>query len=129
MNDDDQLMLLAISNTIHTIDNFNTFVSMNSTSKGQFRKFIDALEKDASAITNHTLAFEYAFQLIASQFDWNGRTMVDKHATPLQILYVSRGSIMHSSDAKAVLETIAIGQSQLKQPIIINTCAIIFGSF
>lgn len=68
LNEDDQLMLMAISNTVHTLDSSNQFLSMNSTSKNRLRKFIDSLEKDSST-TNHSLAFEYAFEWITSQID------------------------------------------------------------
>lgn len=118
-------MVMAISNIIHTIDGPNKFVTMNSTMKNHLRKFIDGIERD-SAPTNHSLAFQYAFEWIATQFQ-SDTLQLDEKSTPLQILYVSRGLISHSTDAKRVLETIAIGQSKLKQPIVINICAIIMG--
>lgn len=120
-------MVMAISNIIHTIDGPNQFVAINSTTKNQLRKFIDGLEKDAAA-TNHSLVFQYAFEWILSQFD-SDALQFDEKTTPLQILYVSRGLISHTTDIKSVLETIAIGQAKLKQPIVINTCAIILGEF
>lgn len=120
-------MIMAISNIIHTIDGPNKFVTMNSTIKNHLRKFIDGIEKDAAA-TNHSLVFQYAFEWIASQFNSDALEF-DEKSTPLQILYVSRGLISQSTDIKTVLETIAIGQSKLKQPIVINTCAIILGEF
>lgn len=33
------------------------------------------------------------------------------------------------AEAKTVLETIATGQSRLKRPVVINTCAIIIGEW
>lgn len=118
-------MIMAISNVVHTIDSSNKFVTMNATMKNHVRKFIDRIERD-SATTNHSLGFQYAFDWIASQFH-SDAIQLDEKSTPLQILYVSRGLIPQSTDTKTVLETIAIGQSKSKQPIPINTCAIILG--
>lgn len=120
-------MIMAISNIIHTIDGPNKFVAMNATTKNLLRKFIDGIERDA-APTNHSLVFQYAFEWIASQFGSDAPES-DEKSTPLQILYVSRGLTSQSTDLRTVLETIAIGQSKLKQPIVINTCAIILGEF
>lgn len=100
---------------------------MNANSKNQLRKFIESLEKD-SAATNHSLAFEKAFEWVKSQFD-SGALTADEKTTPLQIVYVSRGIIGEPSETKTVLEVIASGQSRLSQPIVINTCAIILGKF
>lgn len=128
LNNDDHIMIMAISNAIQTIDDANKFIQINSTMKNHLRKFIDGLEKDAIA-TNHSLAFQYAFEWIASQFD-SDAAQFDEKSTPLQILYVSRGLLSQSTDIKNVLDTIANGQANLKhfqQPIVINTCAIILG--
>lgn len=118
-------MILAVSNTIHTLDGSTTFLSMNSTSKCHIRKFIDSLEKDTSK-TNHSLAFQYAFDWIASRihsdaFSMNGRVQ------PMQILYVSKGNTLQLAEVKTILDAIAVGQSHLKQPVVINTCSIILG--
>lgn len=125
LNDSDQLTLMAITNNIHTMDGSNKFHTMNSNGKNQLRKFIESLEKDSGA-TNHSLAFEYAFDWVKLQFD-SGTLPVDDKSTPLQIIYVSRGIIIKPSETKTVLEVIAAGQSRLNQPIVINTCAIILG--
>lgn len=127
LNYDDEAMIMTISNIIHTIDGQNKFVALNSTMKNHLRKFIDGIERD-SAATNHSLVFQYAFEWIASQFN-SDALKFDEKSTPLQILYVSRGLISQTTDIRTVLETIAIGQSKLKQPIVINTCAIILGKF
>lgn len=125
LNEDDQLMLFTISNTVHTMDNANKFYTMDSNNKSQLRKFVDSLEKDM-AVTNHTLAFQYTFDWIKSQFD-SGALPSHGKTTPLQILYVSRGLITQLSETKNVLEVIAAGQSRLKRPVVINSCAIILG--
>lgn len=122
LNDDDHMMLMAISDTVHTIDSSNRFLSMNSTSKNQLRKFVDSLEKEA-APTNHSLAFKYAFEWITSQIE-SGAISSEGKLTPLQILYVSRGAVSQLAETKSVLDAIATGQSHFKQPVVINTCAI-----
>lgn len=126
LNDDDQLMLLAISNTIHITDNPSKFLPMNAQGKRQLRKIIESLERDAGT-TNHSLAFETAFEWIRFQAD-SGNLSLDDKSVPLQILYVSRGLVPELSETeKSVLNVIATGQSRLKYPIVINTCAIILG--
>lgn len=116
-------MIMGISNIIHTMDGPSKFITTNSTMKNSLRKFIDGLERDATA-TNHSLAFQYAFDWIASQSD---SLQLDEKSTPVQILYVSLGLVSQPTDIKTVLETISVGQAKLKQPILINTCAIILG--
>lgn len=116
---------MGITSSVHIMDSANKFLSMNPTNKNQLRKFIESFEKEANA-TNHTLAFEYAFKWIQSQSD-SGAIIFDGKSTPLQILYVSRGTIVQLSETKTVLEVIANGQKRLKQPIVINTCAIVLG--
>lgn len=117
--------MMAISNSVHIMDSSNKFYVMNSNNKSQLRKFIESWEKDAS-VTNHSLAFEYAFEWIKSQSD-SGTISFDGKSTPLQIVYISRGWIAQSSETKSVLEIIASKQQRIKQPIVINTCAIILG--
>ncbi|XP_031617768.1 VWFA and cache domain-containing protein CG16868 isoform X2 [Contarinia nasturtii] len=121
LSENDDLFVMAISNSVHI--SANKFLPMNPNNKSQLRKFIESLEKETNA-TNHSLAFEYAFKWIKSQSDF-GAISFDGKSTPLQILYVSRGSIVQLSETKTVLEVIASGQKRLKQPIVINTCAII----
>lgn len=116
---------MAISNSVHTMDSSKPFYPMDSNNKNQLRKFIESLEKDTS-ITNHSLAFEYAFDWIKLQSD-SGALSFDAKSTPLQIVYVSRGWIAQLPETKSVLEVIATKQQRLKQPIVINTCAIILG--
>lgn len=127
LTDDDQLMLLTVSSNVHTMNDANKFYAMNSTNKMQLRKYIDALDKDM-AVTNHSLAFQYTFDWIKSQFD-SGILLAHSKSTPLQILYVSRGLITSLSETKIVLGVIAAGQKRLKQPVVINTCAIVLGEF
>lgn len=127
LTDDDQLMLLTVSSNVHTMNDANKFYAMNSTNKMQLRKYIDALDKDM-AVTNHSLAFQYTFDWIKSQFD-SGILLAHSKSTPLQILYVSRGLITSLSETKIVLGVIAAGQKRLKQPVVINTCAIVLGAF
>lgn len=115
---------MAISNSVYTMAN-SKFYAMNSSNKLQIRKWIDSLEKDTSA-TNHSFAFDYAFDWIESHSNSDVLSF-DGKSTPLQIIYVSRGVIAQLSETKSVLEVIASNQQRLKQPIVINTCAIILG--
>lgn len=119
-------MPITISNTIHTMNGANKFYPMDSNNRSQLKKFIDSLEKDMG-VTNHSLAFQYTFEWIKSQFD-AGILIPNEKSTPLQILYISRGLITQLSETKTVLEVIATGQLRLKQPVVINTCAIILGT-
>lgn len=124
LNDNDQLILMTVSNTIHTIDGSTEFLTMNVTSKNQMRKFIDSLEKESSS-TNHTMAFQYAFDWITSQIESNTFSSQNGKIIPLQMLYISKGITTHSSETESVLNAIAVGQTHLKQPVVINTCAIV----
>lgn len=122
LSDNDQLFMLAVSNSVHIIDSSNKFHAMNPSNKNQLRKFIESLEKEAIP-TNHSLAFEYAFEWIKSQSD-SGALSFDGRSTPLQILYVSRGWIAQLSEIKSILEIIAAKQQRLKQPVVINTAIV-----
>lgn len=70
--------------------------------------------------TNHSLGFQAAFNFFAAEL--NGTT------EDVIFLYVSRG-LLSMPETKTVLETIAGGQSVLKHPVVINTCAIIIGEW
>lgn len=94
------------------------FITMNSKNKSLCRQFIESLEKCADP-TNHTLAFEYAFKWARSHFEGDS----SESMRPL-LLYISRGYIPNKNAVRNVLATIASGQSRLRQPILINTCAI-----
>lgn len=94
--------------------------------KNHFTNFLRALNK-TSKLTNHTLAFENAFNLIEKITKMD--RFQSENATPLLLLYVSRGILSEPSDVKEVLKAIAIGQSRLMNPIVINTCTIILGEF
>lgn len=110
------------------MNNSKKFVAVSSDNRNLFKNFIESLDR-SSDNTNHSLAFEYAFKLIRSNLDMETTVFDENSIPPVLILYVSRGIITDISEIKNVLEVIATGQSRLKQPIIINTCAIILGNY
>lgn len=87
-----------------------------SDNKAKILNYIAALQRSTEP-TNHSLGFEYSFDLLKQQ-----NLSVVK---PFEFLYITRGLLSQLSDASNVLSTIAIGQQALKFPIIINTCAVI----
>lgn len=99
----------------------------NADTKNYFINFLKTLNK-TKELTNHTLAFENAFNLIAKITSANRfQRNTNENMSPLLLLYVSRGLLSEPSEVKEVLKAIAVGQSHLTKPITINTCAIILG--
>lgn len=134
------MTIIGVANKIHTFNAFyaeqsetiekNQLYAATADNKRQFAKFLDTLNK-TKEITNHTLAFEYSFQLLEQilneeKFKCNSDER-DTKVSPIMMLYISRGLLSQMTEAKIVLETIACGQSRLQKPVIINTCAIILG--
>lgn len=68
--------------------------------------------------TNHSLGFQSVFEFLSTE--------MNSTAEEVTFIYISRG-LLSMAEAKNVLETIATGQSKLKRPVVINTCAIIIG--
>ncbi|XP_046344826.2 VWFA and cache domain-containing protein 1-like [Haliotis rufescens] len=87
--------------------------------KFYFSKFVEDLEKQDTA-TNHTLGFETAFQLIHNTFR-KGKMLSDRAL----ILYVSRGLLSSLTEARDVMDMIAIHNAQMGHKVIINTYAVI----
>ncbi|CAD7012797.1 unnamed protein product [Ceratitis capitata] len=71
--------------------------------------------------TNHSLGFEYAFQMI---YQLQNASVISE-LNPIQFVYVTRGLLTNLSDTMQVLQVIANGQRQLLEPIIIHTCAVV----
>lgn len=109
-------------------------------SKMMFHKYIDGLNKTKGTLfeiyflnliktkfyftkfsehTNHSLGFKVAFEFIRDELNTASES-------GLIFLYISRG-LLSLAEAKTVLQTIAIGQYRLLNPVVINTCAIIIG--
>lgn len=121
LNESDSLKIILVSNTIQVMNQTKSFITMNSENRNICRQFIESLEKCGDP-TNHTLAFEYAFEWARMHFEGDS----SESMRPL-LVYISRGYISTGVEIKNVLEAIAAGQSRLKQPILINTCAIALG--
>lgn len=138
LNENDHLTIVGVANKVHSFNAFyaeqtestekNQLYAATADNKRFFTKFVDTLNK-TKEITNHTLAFEYSFDLLerilnidADRMDRDGG-----EAPSVLLIYVSRGLLSQMTEAKIVLETIAAGQIRLPKPVIINTCAIIIG--
>ncbi|KAH8413707.1 hypothetical protein KR222_004348, partial [Zaprionus bogoriensis] len=76
----------------------------------------------ARAMTNHSLGFEYAFQMLHRL---EKSKLINSSEQPIEFVYVTRGLITNLSDAMYVLRVLAQGQSRLSSPIVINTCAVV----
>ncbi|XP_014096574.2 VWFA and cache domain-containing protein CG16868 [Bactrocera oleae] len=71
--------------------------------------------------TNHSLGFEYAFQML---YQLQNISVITEQ-NPIQFIYATRGLLTNLSDTMHVLQVIANGQRQLIDPIVIHTCAVI----
>ncbi|XP_020806738.1 VWFA and cache domain-containing protein CG16868 [Drosophila serrata] len=89
--------------------------------KEEIISYINNLSR-AQALTNHSLGFEYAFDLL-HRLQQSG--MINTADQPVEFVYVTRGLLTNLSDAMAVLRVVAEGQRRLKAPVIINTCAVV----
>lgn len=144
LNENDRLTVVGVSNVatsfntyfsqqqqnVKNSDNYYRLYRTNRENKKNIFKYLDSLNKTRE-ITNHTMAFEYSFKLVENILRLSkqseGRKIPMNRSPPVLMLYISRGLVSQMSEAKIVLDTIAIGQSRLDQPIVINTCAIILG--
>jgi len=89
--------------------------------KEEIYSYINSLSR-APALTNHSLGFEYSFELI-HRLQQSG--MINPAEQPVEFVYVTRGLLTNLSDAMAVLRVVADGQRRLRAPVIINTCAVV----
>lgn len=121
LNESDALKIILVSNTVRPMNETESFVTMNSDNRSICRQFIESLEKCGDP-TNHTLAFEYALEWARLHYEGGNSDSM----RPL-LVYISRGYISTGIEIKSVLQAVAAGQSRLKQPILINTCAIALG--
>ncbi|GFO03081.1 vwfa and cache domain-containing protein 1, partial [Plakobranchus ocellatus] len=95
-----------------------TLVDANYDTKQFFIKFVDDLQK-VDATTNHTLGFERAFMILEGLFE------TVPHLDKAMILYVSRGLLSSLTEAKTVMEVVAVHNARLDSRVIINTYAVI----
>lgn len=138
LNENDQLTIVGVANKVHSFNAYyadqtdglikKQLFAATADNKRYFNKFMDNLNK-TKEITNHTLAFEFAFQLIAQILhdDNYECTETESLVAPILMIYVSRGLLSPMTEANSVLEAIARGQNRLLRPVIINTCAIVLG--
>jgi len=89
--------------------------------KEEIISFINSLSR-AQAFTNHSLGFEYSFELL-HRLQQSG--MINTAEQPVEFVYITRGLLTNLSDAMAVLRVVADGQRRLRAPVIINTCAVV----
>lgn len=82
--------------------------------------FVNSLSKGSST-TNHSLGFRQALQTINDSNISNNETVM--------LIYVSRGLLSVLTEAKTVLKTISESLNVVNNSIIINTCAVIDGTY
>lgn len=134
LGDDDRLTIVGAAGEPNSSDAYvnarqslpprDTFHRTTREMKQYFFEFLHSLNK-TNANTNHTLAFEYAFQLLRNAT----KTPPSQGKSPVLMLYISRGYAKDAKVTKNILEAIAYGQSRLAHPVVISTCGIIFGTF
>ncbi|KAK0046626.1 VWFA and cache domain-containing protein 1 isoform X1 [Biomphalaria pfeifferi] len=96
----------------------HTMVPATFETRFYFSKFIDNLEK-LDSITNHTLGFLRAFEMIEDLMESNA---ISDNA---MILYVSRGLLSSLTEAREVMDVVAIHNAKTGHKVIINTYAVI----
>ncbi|CAL1540838.1 unnamed protein product [Lymnaea stagnalis] len=96
----------------------HTMVPATFETRFYFSKFIDNLEK-VDTTTNHTLGFLRAFEMIEDLME--AKSISDNS----MILYVSRGLLSSLTEAREVMEVVAIHNAKTGHKVIINTYATI----
>lgn len=71
--------------------------------------------------TNHLLGFQQALQIIES-------SKIPANET-VMLLYISRGLLSSLTEPKSILKSIGASLSNIKNNVIINTCAVIDGMY
>ncbi|KAL1394728.1 hypothetical protein pipiens_003002 [Culex pipiens pipiens] len=124
LNENDRVAIVAVSQKLTTTENFldctnGPFVNATMDNKDRLVDFVDSLNKTASAAA-HVSAFKYAFKAIGEAYQGVSTEL------PVVFLYLGRAQISPiTAAAKALIRTIADGQSRLPFPVIINTCLIL----
>ncbi|CAG5123241.1 unnamed protein product, partial [Candidula unifasciata] len=96
----------------------HTMVPATFETRFYFSKFVDSLEK-VDSTTNHTLGFLRAFEMIE---DLLASDSITENA---MILYVSRGLLSSLTEAKEVMDIVAVHNAKTGHKVIINTYAVI----
>lgn len=134
LSDNDLISLVIISEEAETIqlsserygNNGNGVLSVTQEAKEEIFDLLNSMELSRSVTTNHSMAFDYAFQKIAHL---EKTEFIDTKQQPIQFVYVTHGlHVGNLSETGRVLTVIANGQNELKQPITINTCLVALGN-
>lgn len=128
LEDTDKVSIVTVSNEANymSLDSFpaeasHGIYSATRAHKEEIYNYVNSFSR-AQSLTNHTLGFEYAFDLL-HRLQQSG--MINTADQPVEFVYVTRGLLTNLSDAMAVLRVVAEGQQRLKAPVIINTCAVV----
>lgn len=128
LEDTDYISLITVSNEADFMfldafpsDAAHGIYSATRAHKDEILSYVNNLSL-ARTLTNHSLGFEYAFQMMHRLEKSN---LINSSKQPIEFVYVTRGLLTNLSDAMYVLRVLAQGQSHLKSPIVINTCAVV----
>lgn len=128
LEDTDYISLVTVSNEADYMrldafpaDAAHGIYSATRAYKDEILNYVNNLSL-ARAMTNHTLGFEYAFQMMHRL---QKSQLINTSEQPIEFIYVTRGLLTNLSDAMYVLSVLAQGQSRLSSPVIINTCAVV----
>lgn len=128
LEDTDYVSLVTVSNEADFMfldafpaDAAHGIYSTTRAHKDEILNYVNNLSL-ARALTNHTLGFEYAFQMLHRL---QTSQLINTSEQPIEFVYVTRGLLTNLSDAMYVLRALAQGQHRLSAPVIINTCAVV----
>lgn len=128
LEDTDYISLITVSSEVDYMyldafpsDAAHGIYSATRAHKDEIMNYVNNLSL-ARALTNHSLGFEYAFQMLQRL---EKSHMINSSVQPIEFVYVTRGLLTNLSDAMYVLRVLAQGQSRLRSPIVINTCAVV----
>ncbi|XP_060655583.1 VWFA and cache domain-containing protein CG16868 [Drosophila nasuta] len=123
LEDTDYMSIVTVSNEADAFpaEAEHGIYSTTRAHKDEILNYVNNLSL-ARALTNHTLGFEYAFQMLHRL---QQAKLINTSEQPIEFVYVTRGLLTNLSDAMYVLRALAQGQSRLSSPVIINTCAVV----
>ncbi|XP_012946227.1 VWFA and cache domain-containing protein 1 isoform X2 [Aplysia californica] len=121
-SDNDRIGVIALSNKPQYPRSDpclpHTMVPATFETRFYFSKFIDQLEK-VDVSTNHSLGFLTAFEMIEDLME------TDSITGNAMILYVSRGLLSSLTEAREVMDVVAVHNAKTGHKVIINTYAVI----
>lgn len=129
----DLISLIIVSNEAETMlfsnesneHNLDGVMLATQEAKEELLELLYSLELSRS-ITNHSMAFEYAFKKI---YNSEKAAIINTKQQPVQFVYVTRGLIGNLTETENILSVIANRQNELKQPIMINIGVVVFGKY